>query len=149
MSILFDVHTHIQMIKFSVHVSFETFESVQTIGRPPIRGSVSWIWCFSKLSNLFQPALLDSFIALVPGLPRFDLLFAFTIIHGIRRSMKIPCIIVNANRRSKWGRPGTEANSFTWIPCVSNVFKHLVHQHCKVVAHECDVFWKFQICLNH
>ena len=33
-------------------------------------------------------------LALVPGLPHFDLLFVFTIIHGT-----LPCTIVNANGR--------------------------------------------------
>ena len=56
-------------------------------------------------------------IASFPGLPRFYFPFAFTIIHGSRRpvfwffiNLPILCITVNAKARSKWGRPGTEAN---------------------------------------
>ena len=61
------------------------------------------------------------YVASFPGLPCFYLLFAFTVIHGSGRPVKIfvdlpiPCIIVNANRRSKRGRPGTEANKYVLL----------------------------------
>ena len=54
-------------------------------------------------------------LASFPGLPRFYLPFAFTIIHGSGRpvlifvGLPISCIIVNANGSSKRERPGTEA----------------------------------------
>ena len=57
-----------------------------------------------------QFSTLETFVrtdlASFPGLPRFYLPFAFTIIHrsGIPK-------IVNANKRSKRGRPGTESRT--------------------------------------
>ena len=64
---------------------------------------------------------MASYIASFPGLSRFYLPFAFTIIHRseIFVNLPIPCIIVNANGRSKRGRPGTEATSYTHVctPC--------------------------------
>ena len=42
--------------------------------------------------------------------------------------------------------------SFTWIQYVSNVstrIEPLLDQHYKVVSHEFEVFWKFQICSNY
>ena len=50
-------------------------------------------------------------VASFPGLPCFYLTFGSTIIHGSRifANLLIPCIIVNANGRSKGGRrPGTK-----------------------------------------
>ena len=56
------------------------------------------------------------YLASFPDLPRFYLPFAFTIISGsgvlIFIDLPIPCIIVNANRTSKWGRTGTEATKY-------------------------------------
>ena len=54
--------------------------------------------------NLQNKSRMES-LASVPGLPHFDLLFAFTIIHGIGRSMKL-----------KWGRPGSihHVNDVRW-----------------------------------
>ena len=46
--------------------------------------------------------------SLIPRLPLFLTPFTFTILHGVE-DLPIPCIIVNANGRSKRGRPGTEA----------------------------------------
>ena len=45
-------------------------------------------------------------LASFPGLPRFYLLFAFTIIH--ESGLPLLCIVVNANRSKKQGRPGNE-----------------------------------------
>ena len=74
--------------------------------------STTWILTVSlKDLETEHRIILASF----PGLPRFYLPFAFTIIHGSRRpvlifvGLPISCIIVNANGSSKRGRPGTEA----------------------------------------
>ena len=60
------------------------------------------IWSSTWAQPLFARAGASG-VASVPGLPRFHLPFAFTIIHRIRRSAKsiipLPCIIVNTNRR--------------------------------------------------
>ena len=70
-----------------------------------------------------MPTDLYSCVASVPGLPRFDLPFAFTIIHGIGRSTKIvtglplSCIIVERRRKVKMGETWNEANSCVLPPC--------------------------------
>ena len=55
--------------------------------------------------------------SLVPRPPPFFVRFAFSIIHGSgrawKRALPLPCIILNANRRTKKkrGRPGNKASS--------------------------------------
>ena len=45
-------------------------------------------YCSKRIPNPTQFVILQ-LLASVPGLPHFDLLFAFTIIHGIGRLMKL------------------------------------------------------------
>ena len=71
-----------------------------------------WLYTLPNLVHYCNRVAPSCTLASFPGLHRFYLPFAFTIIHG--SDLPIPCIVVNANGTSKQGRPGTE------VSCTSN-----------------------------
>ena len=52
---------------------------------------------------------LPVIVASVPGLPCFDLLFAFTIIYGIEDQQNTPVYYCERKWKIKTGRPGNDA----------------------------------------